>query len=1076
MIARMSALEESPPRLFSIPPQASFLDVLAEGLLRGRLFGAEDAPALHTWRIYLPTRRAARALAVALLKRLRESADEEGAPAVCLLPRILPLGDVDEEALALRAQAEAQGLAGADEALPEAIAPLPRLFLLAKLMRAWAEDDTQGWPLAAYLKSHAGAALRLARSLARLIDTFENEGVALDALGALLEDDRPQHRLAARELLKFLRAHYPARLREMGLMGQAARRARLIAREAEWLAGDPPDAPVIAAGSTGSLPATAKLLATIARLRKGAVILPGLDKELDAESWAALAPGHPQYGMKQLLEGMGAARADVVELAGHGDGAGQARGAGAADEAGAEGGAGVEEAGGAGMPRAAARLLLLREAMRPVETTDAWQRRLTRADVRDALNDGTEGLHLLMAESRRQEALAIALLMREVLETPGKTCMLITPDRTLARAVRAELLRWNVEVDDSAGRPLVDTPAGSFIALLAEAALNGFEPVSLAALLAHPFACFGSERADCARLAEALQLAVLRPMPRFDGLHALADVARARQREVAENPHHAHPNARALTEGQWRELIRFAERLAEMLQPLAGLFAARQPAALKGLLRALARVAEDCATPPGGGCLLWRGEEGEVLAAAIAEILHHAGDAPDIAPAELAGFLVAELAARPVRARHPAHARLAILGLLEARLLDADRVILGGLNEGVWPEEAQNDPWLNRVDKEKLKLPLPERRIGLSAHDFTQAAAKGEVWLTCARKIEQQPAEPSRWVLRLRAVLRAAGLEELERKDQRPLEWAAALDTPEPAAQVRIAPPRPAPPVHLRPTRFSASRVKTLLREPYAIFAEHVLGLRALEGLSPRPTPALFGTLVHEALEEFARRWPTAALPEDAREQLLALLKRAHGRHIGDARHLALMEGRLKRMAEWVIAHEAQWREGLRRVHVELSGKIVFEAGGAEHRLSARADRIDVLADGTARLMDYKTGVLPSANMLSRDYDPQLDLEAAIVRAGGFAEHLGDVRKVAEMMLVKVSGGAEAGEVREWREKNRADPHERADIALEGLRRLLAAWRQPEAAYLPVDHGERERRAHDFDHLSRWREWLPNLA
>ena len=1041
------------PRLFTIPPGADFLATLARAMRRGALLPVgwrdEDAafPAFAGWRIFLPTRRAARALAAALL-------DARGGQGAQLLPRILPLGDVDEDELLLAPEELTLAEAAALE-LPPAIEPLPRLFLLARLMLDWTHTrEGKSWRLAEHLRHHPGAALRLARSLARLIDSFENEEVPLDAIDALaaaeLFPEKPEHRLAARELLRFLARTYPAALERKGVAGAAARRARLLRLQAEALRREQPEAPVIAAGSTGTIPATAELLATIARLPAGCVVLPGLDTTMDDESWAALEPGHPQYGMKQLLERIGADRREVRVM--NADGT-------------------VEMDNYAPLPRE----ILLSEALRPVATTAAWRQRVQ--ELRHVLHEGVRNLRLLRAPTRRLEALSIALLMRETLEEPGRTCMLVTPDRQLARAVQAELARWNVRVDDSAGLPLADTPGGMFLKLLLDAALAGFDPPSLAALLAHPFACFGFTRRDCRAAGEDLQLAVLHALTRFDGLAALPEHVRARRREVADpdSGWREHPNVRAMSEERWRRVETLAQEMARRLAPLAEACASPGMQPFVALLETVLAVAEDISTPPDASTsLLWRGERGEALALAFSEMLRQAGEAPDMTSADAAGLIVTELAARVVRPHGAAHARLAILGPLEARLLRADRIILGGLNEGIWPETTQNDPWLTRLDKQALHLPTPERRIGLAAHDFAQLAAQGEVWLTCADKVEQKPMEPSRWVLRLQAVLQGA----LEAGDT-PLRWAAALDLPENRRAEPVSPPRPAPPLHLRPRRLSASRVRTLLNDPYAIFVRHILHLEPVQPLSSDITPALFGTTVHEALEEFVRRWPRE-LPEDAEEVLFALLVEKHRECIGNEEHLQQVRERLRRMARWFVRDcELQWRAGLARAHPECEGQIAFDVVGAPFHLSARADRLDVLEDGGLRVIDYKTGTLPKR--AGDDYDPQIDLEAAIAMRGGFPK-TGDARDVRELLLVRVHGGEPPGKVDKWHERPKRGkappeygPAWRAERALAGLKRLLEGFADPTQPYLPLDHGQRQREG-DYDHLSRWREWLPLLT
>ena len=1087
-------------KVFTIPPGADFLATLAAHMRPGgvlaRLGGTAERGApmdLAGWRVYLPTRRAARALAVAMLN--------DGGVAgqrTALLPRILPLGDVDEDELLLGAEAEALA-AGADLAdVPPAMPSLPRLFLLAGLMNEWARlPEAAEWQLAAHVRGHSGAALRLARSLARLIDQFDNEELPLAEIGRLLDDgpfwpDRPEHRLAAQHFIAFLARRYPDELRRRHMLGPAQRRARLIRLHAHWLKAHPPAAPVIAAGSTGSLPATAELLSIIAALPTGCVVLPGLDLFMDEDSWAVLEPGHPQYGMKRLLENLGVERAQVGVLDGE-------------DHLPPPRAAAVYAEPPPAADARASRQVLLSEALRPVETTDKWREQVK--ELRLNLQMGAADLHLLRAPTRRLEALSIALLMRRTLEHPGRTCTLVTPDRTLARAVRAQLARWDVAVDDSAGQPLADTPPATLLRLLCEAALNSFSPPHLAALLAHPLVCMGRARADCAQAAEDLQLAVLRPMRRYHGLATLADIVRERRRE-ATGPEgwREHPNVRALSAGRWRAVHALAADMARLLAPLDEAFApgGRQPP--RDLLRTLLEVAEAIATPPGEHCLLWRGEAGEALAATLSEILLHAHGAPRLTPADFTAFLMAELAARPVRPRQPAHARLRILGLLEARLLRADVMILAGLNEGVWPEEARNDPWLNRKDKEFLKLPLPERKIGLSAHDFVQGASGAQVWLTLSERIGQRPAEPSRWILRLEAVLGAAGLDKALEADTWPLRLALRLEeslamrnadnaaagqrsdaggTAEMSSDIfldafrprPVPPPRPCPPAHLRPRRLSASRIRTLLRNPYAIFARQILRLERLKELEVRPTPDLFGTVIHAALEEFAKSHPRE-LPEDAEAQLLAMMERMHRAHIGDEAHLAQVRGRLERMAAWFVRDcERPWRaSAFERALPECEGVLKLDIGEQkyEYVLTARADRIDLLANGGLRIIDYKTGNPPARKMTSPNYDPQLDLEAAIAARAGFPATNG-ARDVRVLQIVSMKGLMEEGRVVNW-QTDKQPPAVRAELALEGLKRLLHAYSDARQPWLPLLWDEGGRGYNDYDHFSRWREWLPLLA
>ncbi len=1033
--------ERRRPRLYNIPADVDALPALARAMLAGHLpvpGGAPPGPAdLAGWTVFLPTRRSARELAAALL---------EAAPSDSqLLARIRPLGDIDEDELAMSAAAGGQL---PNLRLPPPIAPLPRLFMLSRLIRQWAGGDDS--PLAEIIRANPGEALKMARELARLIDSFENEETDFDAIGRLMERERPEHRLAAQDLLRHIREHYPRKLAEEGLMGAAARRAALIRAQADMLAAAPPDAPVIAAGSTGSHPATARLLSVIARLDNGCVILPGLDTGMDDKSWSELSEGHPQYGLRLLLERIGAHRSEVEPLPG------------------------LERP-----PHGPRRQLLLSEAMRPATTTDGWLRAV---EARGGeLVEGSRGLHHIHAPTRHLEALSIALIMRHALEREGRTAALVTPDRELARQVRAELDRWGITVDDSAGQPLSDTPPGAFIRLLMEAALEGFAPPALAALAAHPLACFGWPRDDFLHRFSALETAVLRGLAAFPGLPELPALVARRRAMVKENPHHEHRAVRALNK-RWPEMEETATRMGELLAPLAEVFAHRAPRDFSALLRALGQVAETITTGPDGHCALWAMPAGEALAQAFATMDEHAATAPSFTPRDFAHFITAELAARPLRPPHGAHPRLSILGLLEARLVHADIKILGGLNEDIWPPAAHSDPFLNRPERGELSLPLPERRIGLSAHDFVQAAAGSKVWLTSSAKIDQQPAVPSRWLLRLQAVLAAAGEERPmpPPADMPVLQWAALLDKPldkngkEPPPRP-ISPPEPAPPVDFRPLSFSVSRAATLLSDPYSVFAADILGLEPLPPLEAAIGMRELGNIIHEALDKFARDYPDALPPDmdDVADEIGNYLLAAFDANTADAARRSYWQPRLKRMARWLAERERHWREDIKTVIPETSGGMELHVKGSSRpfRLTARADRIDLMTGERVRLLDYKTGQVPAPSPASDKYSPQLDLEAALVISGAFPElsEYGCDFELADVAYVRLTGGMPPGEITSL--GGGEQMHGRAIEALEGLGNLLADYENPAQPYLPLGKG-----GYDYHHFSRWQEWMHEVA
>ncbi|MGH6981348.1 MAG: double-strand break repair protein AddB, partial [Stellaceae bacterium] len=362
--------------------------------------------------------------------------------------------------------------------------------------------------------------------------------------------------------------------------------------------------------------------------------------------------------------------------------------------------------------------------------TDRWRARA------DFTADSVADLRRLDCAGAQEEAETIALLMRQALETPGQTAALVTPDRALARRVAAEMKRWNVEIDDSAGVSLDQTPPAVFLRLILDAAMQALAPLPLLALLKHPLAAAG-----------------LAP-----------EIFRARVRRLEERslrgPRQA-PGLAGLRAGLTRrdqDLADLVSRLDAALAPLIRLLAARETG-LADLVAAHVEAAEilSRSRDESGADRLWAGIAGETASQFVAELNAAARDYPAIPGADYPALFEALIAGAVVRPRFGLHPRLAIWGLLEARLQRADVTILGGLNEGIWPPQTESDAFLSRPMRQAFGLPAPEERIGVAAHDFAQGLGAPVVWLTRAARVEGAPTVPSRWLLRLDTVLKAAG-------------------------------------------------------------------------------------------------------------------------------------------------------------------------------------------------------------------------------------------------------------------------------------------------------------------------------
>ena len=995
----------SSPRVYTIPAGAAFVDELAAGLCAR--FGSEPL-GLSGATVLLPTRRSCRALTEAFLR--------VGDGASLILPVMHALGDLDEEELGLDGAVEAgMGAALGEEglALPPAIAPLRRHLLLTRLVLKFDERHRvagRGRRDAATAMEPAQAA-RLARELARFLDQVHTEGLSFEGLAELVPQDYAAHWQVTLDFLGIVTRHWPAILAEEGCLDPAERRNRVLgALAARWRAAPSP-APVIAAGSTGSIPATAELLTVIAGMPQGGVVLPGLDGELDEDGWNAIAATHPQYGLKQLLERMGVARAQVAAWS-----------------------------GSARRSAAGHRTALLSGALRPATAAAPRHAAASPAEALDSLTR-------IDSAGPREEAGVIALLMREALETPERSAALVTPDRGLARRVAAELRRWGIEIDDSAGTPLGATVPGTFLRLTAALASEQVAPLALLACLKHPLATGGLEAGVFKAQVRHLETAALRgprPAAGFAGLKAALAAAR-------RDPRKRVPAG----------LAPWLRSLAKSFQPFAREVAKRR-ASLASLVAAHIGFAEWLAGDhtTAGADRLWSGAAGEAAAAFFDELDQAADALPAFAGASYLALVDSLLAGRVVRPRFGRHPRLHIWGLLEARLQQADLLVLGGLNEGTWPPEPPADPWLSRPMRAAFGLPPPERRTGLAAHDFAQAAAAPRVVLSRSAKMDGTPTVPSRWLLRLETYLRGASVswgptaEPYER-------WQALLDRPD-----RVAPwPRPsfAPPVGARPRRLPVTQVETWMRDPYAVYARHVLKLRPLDRLHADPGAAERGILVHAALERFLDACPDE-LPGDAEERLLEIGQHVFAQALAYPGVRAFWWPRFVRIASWFVATERDRRAEARPIGGEVSGALHLAGPAGPFLLTATADRIDRLADGGLALIDYKTGAVPTAPEVRAGLAPQLPLEAAIAACGGFAGV--PAAPVRELSYWRMSGGEPAGAV-----KTVGDVDTLAAAARAGLERLIAVFDDPATPYVSRPRPEAALRTSDYDHLARLAEW-----
>ncbi len=1015
----MSLFDRPRPRWFTILAHRPFLDDLAYGLHAE--LAAVDPEVLADAVVLVPTRRAARALAEAFVRA--------GQGRALLLPQILALGDLDEG----EPPFEPSDLA---LDLPPAISPMQRRFELARLVLS----------NAALFDRHLDtiSALELADALGGFLDAVQTEEVdPAGKLDGLVDADFALHWRRSAEVLALATEAWPRRLRELDLVDVNQRTTSLLRALADQWSRRPPDRPLIAAGSTGSAPATADLLAVIARAPKGCVILPGLDLDLAEDAWAqidgAQGEAHPQGAMKRLLARAGISRAQVApwpsQRTAMDDGWGRDR------------------------------RRLISTALRPPDATADWLRIIGdlkaegRAAGVDPVARGLEGVTLASSRNEEEAATLAALLLREALETPGRTAALITPDQAMARRVSARLARWGVEADSSAGRPLANYPQGVLMALIARAAARPLDPATMLAILKHPLARLGEADDRLAPLSRVLELYGLRgPKPR-DAAEAAARLATARDRLRSGEP--LAPERIA----DLNDAINLWARLQSAIAVAAAPFADRAtlPVAAEALGRALEALARDADGRLGD---LWIGAGGEAAAACLAGLIGDGGALEDLSALGFAELIETVLAGHLVRTGGANHPRLHILGALEARLVRADLLILAGLEEGVWPRAPPLDPFLSRPMRATLGLSPPERRIGLSAHDFAQAASAPQVVLIATERRDGQPAVRSRWLWRLETLASGAGCAIPRHPDLDA--WVAALDrplNPRPPMLVPAERPMPKPPLEARPRQLPVTRIETWVRDPYAVYAREILRLRVLDRPDADMAPWRRGTAIHKAFERLAKVDPRPAEPEAwFAACVLEALADAGFAEPAMARERTLAA----RLAGWAVNFEAERRRANPRLVIEMEGRHRIEVQGRPFTFSAKADRIEVVGP-YAHVLDFKTGQAPSPAQVETGFSPQLTLTAAILMYGGF-EGLG-APSPGELLYVRAIGRRTAGEVKSAVGKA-TTALDLAEAAMAGLIRRIARFDDPQTPYAAWAAPQfLAQRGGDYDHLSRLYEW-----
>ncbi|WP_413154239.1 double-strand break repair protein AddB [Bartonella sp. cb54] len=1033
------------PRVFSISSGNAFLPNFVDALLSHTLIdnfapNGDIQTALADTIIYVPTRRAARALRAAFVER----SDTRST----FLPTIRPLRDVDEDSF-LFAENHTSTL---NPPMEES----ERLLLLARLIRPWREN------LPTHLRAmfgtedvlipaHTADAIWLAQDLAHLMDEVETESADWSKLKEIVPDMVAEWWQITLNFLTIVTQSWPQILQERQQSDPAVWRNQILKMHAETLHRTQPNKPIIAAGATGSIPAVAHLLKVISCLPKGAVVLPGLDLHMDEEQWDVLGTihkekttfdffdhaantfSHPQYHFKKLLSLMKCQRIHVREI-------------------------------GKQSVIKEKRTALLSEAFRPASTTDRWAQ-ILRDDYESLCADWS----LIEAINEREEALAISVALRNAIEDPTKTAALITNDRNLARRVAAELQRFGIEANDSGGIPLAQTLPSTLLRLLLENLFQPDDPIAFLSLLKHPLTTLGQNRHHLREMAENFELFILRGST---GRINLCECDQFFEKWMKTHSHDISHND-SFDQQKSEEARLLCHLLVKAVEPLTSLMKQQKECTINEAAIATVEVFENFGYDENNSLVnLYQNEAGQALSTFLRELVCDKSGLK-FRLCEWPAMFSALIAPRSVTPPPGGHPRLFIWGALESRLQTVDTMVIGGLNEGSWPITTRNDAFLSRPMKMMLTLEPPEQRIGLSAHDFQWAMGMDKVVMSRAKRVNHAPSIPSRWLQRLETVIGKQVWEQICARGEILLHWAKALDNTNIIACATR--PCPVPPLNMRPRHFSVTEITTLRYDPYAIYAKKILRLKPLKALIHDPCAAERGTLYHAILATFC----TQIKNPNAVNALDALLK--IGRQEFDKLNLTPdIETIWWTIFENFAPFFIQWERSLgsRERYAEVASQKV-PIGTTGVTLSGRADRIDALPNKMVEILDFKTGTPPSSKQVRNLLFPQLALETALLMQGAFKDFQDFTP--SNLLYIPLNKKGEikpqsilSNKKEENKQNTEQDSKDAINLGKKAWKHLIALmdyYQNPQQGYLSHAVPFKTTYESDYDHLARLWEW-----
>jgi len=891
-----------------------------------------------------------------------------------LLPTMIPVGDIDEDELILNGENAQNSI----DNISQSISPLERTFLFMKIITSLPQE---------FGSKHLSLyqAYALASELGCLIDMAHNESLNFSNLADLVPEEYSEHWQKTLHFLEIITSNWPLILSEKNAIDSSLRKKLLLEQQIQIWKNNPPNRRIIIAATTAAFPTTKQLVKTITELPQGEVVLCGLDKYLDDESWQNIDETHPQYELKRLLDFLKYDRYSVTDII---------------------------------PPKNLARELLISEVMRPATQTDLWREIKNKPIDKSA----TEGIKILNCADNRDEALCIAIIMRHALETPNQAASLITPDRNLARRVSSELARWNINIDDTAGIPLHQTPWGVFMRLVIAAASPESSRTTLLSLLKNPLCCLGMDRNQIREQTKFLE----------------KEIWRKKQNQNTSEI-----------------LVRLQEALQPLTQALLKPFITL-PEIIKNHILVAQNIASN--SSQNGAQVLWKGESGNVGSSLLEQCLSYGNTLDNFNPKEYLNLFEALAANVPVRPKYGTHPRLKIMGPIEARHIHSDIMILGGFNEGIWPQKTASDPWLSRPMKKDFGFPVPEKSIGITGLDLSCFLGAKQIYLTRAEKSEGSPTIKSRWLMRLETVLKALEFDIKQLETDPYLLISKHIDTPD--TYCKTSSPAPCPPLALRPRQLSASGIELLMRDPYSVYAKYILRLKPLEDIDPEPNSADFDSIIHEILEEFNNLYPHD-FPADGKEKLLEIGYRKFSQNPILQSKKVFWWPKFAKMIDHLSKLEKEYRPSIKFVHNEIEGSFTIkDLPGGAFTITAKADRIDETIDGSINIIDYKTGKTRSKKEVALGYAPQLPIEGLIAQSRGFKE----IKPAQINQLIYWQLGNKDTVVSD----NLADILE---TNKQNLTKLLNLFDFETTPYICNPNPRRASEYSDYEHLARIKEW-----